>query len=67
MLFKKNASVFFVEYIEMNWKISDANGLCISILFKNMGWYLGVIRNIDNDECRIYIFTGKVENDTPVI
>ena len=29
-----------------------------------MGWYLGDIGNIHNDECLLYIFTGRVENST---
>ena len=51
----------------MTWKTSDVNGLCVSIFLKNMGWYLGVIGNLDNYECLIYIFTGKYENVTPII
>ena len=31
-----------------------------------MGWYLGVIGKIHNDECLIYTFTGKFENSTPI-
>ena len=48
----------------MSWKISDVNGLCISIFLNKMGWYLGVIGRIHNDEYLIYILTGKVENGT---
>ena len=32
-----------------------------------MGWYLVVIIELHNAECIIYIFTGKVENGTPII
>ena len=32
-----------------------------------MGYFLGFIGNIHNDECLIYIFTGNVENSTPII
>ena len=32
-----------------------------------MGWYLGVIGNVYNNECLIYILTGKVEVVTPII
>ena len=32
-----------------------------------MGWYLGVIGKLQNDECLICIFTGKVQNGTPII
>ena len=51
----------------MNWKTTDATGLFVSIFLKNMIWYLGVIGNIHNDECLIYIFTSKVENGTQII
>ena len=51
----------------MNWKTADVNGVCISILLNNMGWYLSVIGKLHNDECLIYIFTGEFENDTPII
>ena len=62
-----NSSVIFIKYIETNWKTSDVNGLCISILLDNMGWLLGVIGIPHNGECLIYIFTGNFENDTPTI
>ena len=29
-----------------------------------MGWYLGIIEKLHNDEYVIYIFTGKVKNGT---
>ena len=32
-----------------------------------MVWYLGVIGNIYNDEYLIYVFTGKIQNSTPII
>ena len=51
----------------MNWKLTDANGLCVSIFLKNMGWYLGVIGKLHNDEYLIYILTGKVQNGNPSI
>ena len=51
----------------MNWKTSDINGLCISIFLYKMGWFLGIIVKLHNNECLIYIFTGNVENGTPII
>ena len=51
----------------MNCKHKYENGLCVSIFLKKMEWYLGVIWKIHNDECIIYIFTGKVQNFTPSI
>ena len=51
----------------MNCKTSYVTGLCISIFLDNMGWFLGVIENIHNDECLIYTLTGNVENGTPII
>ena len=32
-----------------------------------MGWYLGVIGKLHNDEYLIYIFTGEFLNGTPKI
>ena len=32
-----------------------------------MGWYLGVIENLRNDVCLMYIFTGEFINGTPNI
>ena len=63
----KTLSIIFIEWTEMNWEKSDVNGLCISILLDNMGWFLGVIGKLHNDECLIYIFTGNVENVTPIL
>ena len=58
----KNISyVPFIEHTEMNFKTIYANGLCVSIFLKNMGWHLGVIGNIHNYECLIYIFTGNLK------
>ena len=51
----------------MNWKTSDVNGLCIFSLLDKMGWFFGVTVKLHNDECLIYIFTGNVENGTPII
>ena len=51
----------------MNRKTSDVNGLCIPIFVNNMGWHFSVIVQLHDYECLIYIFTGKVENDTPII
>ena len=51
----------------MNWKTSDVNGLCITILLNNMVWYLGVKWKLNNDEFFTYIFTGKFENGTPIV
>ena len=63
----KKSSVLFIECTEMNSKSSDVNGLCISIFLDKMVWFLGVIGKLHNDECLIYIFTGNVENGTPII
>ena len=35
--------------------------------FKNMGCYSGVKGKLHTDEYLIYVFTGKVENGTPII
>ena len=51
----------------MNWKTSDVNFLCLSVLLDKMGWFLGGIGKSHNDECLIYIFIGNVENGTPII
>ena len=51
----------------MNKKKIDVNGLCIPIFVNNMGLYFSVIVQLHDNECLIYIFTGKVENDTPII
>ena len=67
LVIDNNSSVLLIKWTEMNWKTSNVNGFCISIFFNKMGSYLGVIRNLHNDECLIYILTGKVENGTPVI
>ena len=48
----------------MNWERTDENVLSVSILLKNMGWYLCVIVKLHNDECIIYILTGKIQNGT---
>ena len=48
--YKNISSALFIECTKMNWKTSDANGLCIPIFFNKMGWYLGVIIKIHNDE-----------------
>ena len=48
---KKESLVPFIECAEMTWKTSDANGLRVSILLKNTGWYLGVIGKLDRNEC----------------
>ena len=51
----------------MNWKRIDANFLCVSNFFRDVDWYLGVIGNLHNDECVIYIFTVKSQNGDPSI
>ena len=58
---KDDSSVLFIECTDINRKTSYVIGLCISILLNNMGWYLGVIGKLHNDECLIYILTGNVE------
>ena len=60
-------AVIFIECTEIIWNKIYINGLCVSIFIKDMGWYLGVIGNLLNYECLIYIFTGEVLNDTPNI
>ena len=67
MFYLKKIPVLFTECTEMNWNVIYENELCASIFLNNMGWYLGVIGNIHNDECIIYIFTGKVKNSTTSI
>ena len=64
---KKHLVLFFIECTELNWNGKDANGLCVYIFFKNIGWYLGVIRKLHNGECLIYSFTDNVINGTPYI
>ena len=58
---KNNSLVIFIECAEMNQKETDADGLCVSILLRNMGWYLVVIGKLTNHECLIYIFVGKAK------
>ena len=50
-----------------SYEKKDTDGLCVSIFFKYMRRYLGVIGNINNDECLIYFFTDEVLNGTPNI
>ena len=64
---QKKSSVLSIECTEINCKTSGVNGLCISVLLNNMGWYFGVIGKIHNCECLIKIFTGKFYNVTPTI
>ena len=45
----------------MTCKTSDANGLCVSILLNNMGWYLGLMGKLDNNEYQIYISHTKLK------
>ena len=51
----------------MNWKTSDVNDFCIPIFLDNMGWFLCDIGKLHNDEYLIYVFTGNIENCTPII
>ena len=60
-ILKTNSLVLFIEFTEMNWKSSDVNVLCMSILLDKMGWFLGVIGKLHNDECLTYIFIRSVE------
>ena len=57
----------FIECTELNWNVKYANGFCVYILFKDMGWCLGVIGNIRNREWLTYIFVDEVCNGTPSI
>ena len=50
----------------MNWNITDANSFCVSIILKNMEWYLSVMVKRRNIECLMYIFAGKVGHGTPI-
>ena len=51
----------------MSWKTTGVNGLYASILLNKIGWYMGVIGKLHNNELLIYKLTGKVENGTPII
>ena len=64
---KKCTSVLFIEYNKLIWNKKYADGFCVYILIKDMGWYLGVIEKIFNYECLIYIFICEVINGTPNI
>ena len=64
---KKKPSVIFIECTRINWKHKYADSLCVSILLNNMVWHLVVIGNNQNNESLIYIFTGKIQNGTPII
>ena len=57
----------FIECTEIRWDKRDANGLCVSIFIKDMVRYLGDIGKLHNEECIIYIFTGKVIYGNPKI
>ena len=35
----KQSSVIFIKFTEINWKISNVNGLCISIFLDKIGWF----------------------------
>ena len=68
IIYKKNITFNKKQFISsfhwMHWnklENKDTNGLCISILLKNMVWYLGVIWNIHNNWFLIYILAGKVQ------
>ena len=63
----ENKCVLFIEYTWIIWNRKYASVLCVSVWFKDMGWYLGVIGRIHNDECLIYLFTGEVLNGNPNI
>ena len=54
---KRFALVLFIERTEIIWSKRYTNGLCVYIFIKYMEWCLGVIRKVNNDKCRIYIFT----------
>ena len=43
-------TVIFIECTELYFNETDSNGLCVSILLKNMGWYLINIRWCENYE-----------------
>ena len=62
---KNNSSGTLIDFTETNWKTTNVNGLFDSIFLNNIGWYYGVIGNLHNYKCLIYIFTDKVENCYP--
>ena len=61
----KKKSVLFIECTELNRNGKYANILCVSILIKYMGLYLGGIGKLHNKKCLIYNFTGESLNGTP--
>ena len=60
-------SVIWIKYTGLIFSKSDENGLGVYIFFKYIGWYLGVIGKLHNNECLIYVFTGECFNGTPNI
>ena len=48
--YKNKPKVIFIECTEFNSKHKDANGLCVAAFSKNMGWSLGDIEKLHNDE-----------------
>ena len=58
---KNNSSVIFIECTKMNRKTVDVNGFCISILLSKMGWYLGVIGKIHNNDFKYTYSQGKLK------
>ena len=59
-----NARVLFIERTGLTWSIKDADGLCVSILSKDIVRYLIVLVKLHNDKSIIYFFTGEVINGT---
>ena len=44
----EKSSIIFIECTELNWNRKYANGFCVSIFLKDMGWYFGVIGKLNN-------------------
>ena len=57
-------TTIFIESTEIIWNGKDTNFLIVYILLKDMGWYLVVIENLQNNKYMIYILVGEVLNGT---
>ena len=49
-------SVLLIGLTEITWNKIYSNQLCVSIFIKDIGFYLGVIVRLHNEECHIYIY-----------
>ena len=61
---KLNNYILFIECTKLYWNRKDANGLCVYILFKNMGWHLVLIGKPHSYKLLIFISAGKFPNGT---